>query len=201
MAPRRNTRGSFEPESSDPNVDLLKGTLEALVTALRATPQGGNSSGGASSQGSQAGGPGTALERFRKLQPPSFSGGNAPKKAEDWMLDLEKFFTALNLADDEKVNLAAFQLTREASRWYTGLSQRETQPVTWARFVEHFEEEYFPATWKEKRYDEFMNLRQGSMTVSEYRTKFSQLLRFAKGIFPEEEMLRKKFENVLRDNF
>ncbi len=117
------------------------------------------------------------------------------------MLDLEKFFAALNLADDEKVNLAAFQLIGEASRWYTGLSQRETQPVTWTRFVERFEEEYFPATWKERRYDEFMNLRQGSMTVSEYRTKFSQLLRFAKGIFPEEEMLRKKFENGLRDNF
>ena len=116
------------------------------------------------------------------------------------MLDLEKFFTTLNLEDGEKVNLAAFQLFREASRWYIGLSQRETQPVTWARFVNRFEEEYFPTMWKEKKYDEFMALWQGSMSVSEYRTKFLQLLRFAKGIFLEESMLKRKFENGMRDN-
>ena len=94
------------------------------------------------------------------------------------MLDHEKFFTTLNLDDGEKVNLAAFQHSGEASHWYTGLSQRETQLVTWARFVDRFEEEYFPTTWKERKYDEFVALRQGSMSISEYRTKFSQLLRF-----------------------
>ena len=56
MAPCKITRSSGESGSSDPNVDLLQGTLDALVVALRVTPQGGNSSGGTSSQGSQAGG-------------------------------------------------------------------------------------------------------------------------------------------------
>ena len=38
------------------------------------------------------------------------------------------------------------------------------------------------------------------MMVSEYRTKFLQLLRFAKGIFLEEGMMKTKFKNMLREN-
>ena len=45
-----------------------------------------------------------------------------------------------------------------------------------------------------------MSLKQGDMSVSEYRTKFLQLLRFAKGMFQEEGTLQKKFEYGLWDD-
>ena len=45
-----------------------------------------------------------------------------------------------------------------------------------------------------------MALHQGSMLVTEYCIRFTQLLRFAKDAFPSEEMVKNRFENGLRNN-
>ena len=64
------------------------------------------------------------------------------------------------------------------------------EPLSWDRFVFLFEQEYFPISWREKKHQEFLDLVQGNMSVSEYRTQFMQLLRFAEGEFPTEKMLK-----------
>ena len=116
----------------DSNIEMLRNTLDALAVAITAAHQGGNSS---------AGNHGTSLERFRKMQPRVFIGGNASEQAKNWLMKLEKSFAALNIDDNEMVSLVIFQLTGDASRWYFGISQREVQPMTWTRLIQSFEDE------------------------------------------------------------
>ena len=51
-------------------------------------------------------------------------------------------------------------------------------PVTWELLKTAFLERFFPREMKEAKVDEFINLKQGSMTVREYSLKFVKLSRY-----------------------
>ena len=51
-------------------------------------------------------------------------------------------------------------------------------PVTWELFKTAFLERFFPREMKEAKVEEFINLKQGSMTVREYSLKFVKLSRY-----------------------
>ena len=51
----------------------------------------------------------------------------------------------------------------------------EKGPVDWEEFKEAFLDRFFPIEWREKKMVEFMNLRQGGMSVQEYSLKFNKL--------------------------
>ncbi|GMY39850.1 Retrovirus-related Pol polyprotein from transposon 17.6, partial [Fagus crenata] len=52
-------------------------------------------------------------------------------------------------------------------------------PITWKKFVESFYEHYFTKTFRAKQAKLFVNLQQGSLSVVEYKAKFTELSRFA----------------------
>ena len=45
--------------------------------------------------------------------------------------------------------------------------------------VQAFRNKYMPAAYRNAKVKEFTNLRQGTMTVSEYEVKFDRLSRYA----------------------
>ena len=49
----------------------------------------------------------------------------------------------------------------------------------WGDFVEAFLDRFFPQELRESKVEEFMNLKQGKMSVKEYTLKFTQLSRYA----------------------
>ena len=51
-------------------------------------------------------------------------------------------------------------------------------PVTWELFKTTFLERFFPREMREAKVEEFINLKQGSMTVKEYSLKFVKLSRY-----------------------
>ena len=51
--------------------------------------------------------------------------------------------------------------------------------VTWELFKTAFLERFFPREMREDKVEEFINLKQGSMTVREYFLKFVKLSRYA----------------------
>ncbi|MCI47863.1 cellular nucleic acid-binding protein, partial [Trifolium medium] len=51
--------------------------------------------------------------------------------------------------------------------------------ITWAKFKREFMTKYFPADERNRKVIEFMELKQRSMSVSEYAAKFEELCRFA----------------------
>ena len=112
MPPRRSTRSGDSGESQEPldTRKMIQGSIDALAMAITARPPGGSSSTGNSERGA-------SFEQFQKMHP-TFSGGNVPEKAEGWLRELEKFFEVLNTVDEEKVKLAYFQITDDASVWF-----------------------------------------------------------------------------------
>ncbi|MCI79517.1 hypothetical protein A2U01_0100788, partial [Trifolium medium] len=51
--------------------------------------------------------------------------------------------------------------------------------ITWARFKRKFLTKYSPVDERNCKVIEFKELKQGSMSVSEYTAKFEELCRFA----------------------
>ena len=55
----------------------------------------------------------------------------------------------------------------------------ERGPVDWEEFKKDFLDRFFPLELREKNMVEFMNLRQGGMSVQEYSLKYTQLSKYA----------------------
>ena len=81
----------------------------------------------------------------------------------------------------------------KVDEWLTRIKNLYGEAFTWQVFKEEFNKEYLTETyWKQKKVS-FVNLVQGSMTVREYTDKFEDLYKYAKDVYPTEEMNNKKF--------
>ena len=72
-------------------------------------------------------------------------------------------------------------LVEEAEYWWENTHQclqAEGQDVTWDVFKRVFLEKYFPKDVRNKNEMEFLELKQGNMTVAEYAAKFEELVRY-----------------------
>ncbi|XP_075489504.1 uncharacterized protein LOC142528347 [Primulina tabacum] len=87
-----------------------------------------------------------SYDRFRRMNPPEFIGGPDPLVALEWVKSLESIFDYLNFTDTDK----------------------------WNEFKDLFHGKYFSKEVKAKKVKEFLELRQDSMTVTEYTLKFEE---------------------------
>ena len=83
-------------------------------------------------------------------------------------------------SDTIRIRLATFQLEGEAQVWWNwAKTSRDLEAMTWAEFYELFMGKYFPATTRHAKAQEFLELKQGAMTVIEYVARFTELAHFA----------------------
>ena len=71
------------------------------------------------------------------------------------------------------------------------------EAFTWPVFKEEFNREYLTETFQKQKRASFVNLVQGLMTIREYTDKFEDLYRYAKNVYPTEEMKSDKFRDGL----
>ena len=108
------------------------------------------------------------------MKPPTFDGINDPLVAESWVKSMEKMFRVLPCMDEQKVAFATFTFLGEAYEWWL-LTLEKKPNMTWQRFLEVFNEKYFPNSLREQKAAEFLTLEQGNMTMAEYEAKFTSL--------------------------
>ncbi|XP_028055561.1 uncharacterized protein LOC114259735 [Camellia sinensis] len=135
----------------------------------------------------------TTLKQFQDLKSTTFIGSLNPLVAEAWVRDMEKIFRALPCTERQNVTFATFTFKDDAQEWWLLILEKE-DIVTWARFLEVFYEKYFPDSLREQKASEFIHLRQGTMTVAEYESKFTQLARFTTYVILIEARKARKFE-------
>ena len=63
--------------------------------------------------------------------------------------------------------------------------------------MREFQEKYAPVVYKREKRREFIELKQGSMSVAEYGLKFTQLSVYALNLITSEEEKCQKFEEGL----
>lgn len=76
---------------------------------------------------------------------------------------------------NEKTDLMAYQLKGITKVWYAQwVDERgeEVGTIAWEEFKGAFLDHLFPLTLREAKMQEFINLRQGTINVREYFTKF-----------------------------
>ncbi|XP_066385120.1 uncharacterized protein [Miscanthus floridulus] len=108
---------------------------------------------------------------FLKGHPPVFKHSTDPLQADDWLRAIERQLEIAQCDDKEKV-LYAFGYAFRSHHVPAGLMKLKK---------------------------EFLALKQGSMTVAEYRDKFIQLSRYAPTEVDEDEKRQELFMEGLND--
>ena len=97
--------------------------------------------------------------------------------ADHWFMQIENVLEAMEITSDTTRNrLAAFQLEGEARVWWRwARTSRDLEVMTWAEFQELFMGKYFLKTARHAKAQEFLELKQGVMTVMDYVARFTEL--------------------------
>ncbi|CAJ2644645.1 unnamed protein product [Trifolium pratense] len=143
------------------------------------------------------------LERFMRHNPTLFTGGYAPDAAVKWVEEVEIVFEAMRCTEESKLTLGTYVLREEANKWWKNAKLRMGiggVVITWEMFKGEFLRKYFPADIRNKKVVEFMELKQGNMSVAEYSVKFEELCAFSPhyNTVDAEEAKCVKFESGLR---
>ena len=94
------------------------------------------------------------------------------------------------------MELAAYRLKDLAYDWVVAWRKGRGEgvvPTTWQEFQDAFLDKFFPLEMREAKVEEFMNLRQGSMTFREYCLKFNQLAKYAPDLVADNRASMSKF--------
>jgi len=101
-------------------------------------------------------------------------------------------------------------LNRISQIWFNQWKEERTidaNPLDWDKFKGAFLDRFFPFELRETKVQEFINLKQGIMSVNEYSLKFTQLSKYAPAMvvdsracinrfsFGVSEMVVKEFRN------
>jgi hypothetical protein len=133
---------------------------------------------------------------FMSHHPPVFTHAADPLGAEDWLKTVLKMLTTCQCDDREKVPYAAGRLQGSASAWWDAYTTTHATPgtITWDEFTTNFRSHHIPSGVMKIKKKEFLSLKQGGMSVAEYRDKFIELSRYATKEFAKD---RKKHELFL----
>jgi hypothetical protein len=100
---------------------------------------------------------------------------------DDWLKTVERKLQVVQRNNREKVLLALHQLIGSADDWWDANVKAHEEPdtINWNEFKMVFRSHHVPQGVIKLKKKEFQDLKQGSMTVSEYVTRFTQLSRYA----------------------
>ena len=102
-------------------------------------------------------------------------------------------------SDTTRITLASFQLEGESQIWWEWVTTfRDLETMTWDDFRRLFMGKYFPASSRHAKAREFLELRQGTMTVLEYVARFTELARFGDDYVATDAAKVRKFEDGLK---
>ena len=120
--------------------------------------------------------------------------------ADHWFMPIEKVLEAMEITSNTtRIRLAAFQLEGEAQVWWKwARTSRDLEAMTWAEFQELFMAKYFPDTARHAKAQEFLELKQGTMTVMDYVARFTELARFVDDYVATDMAKVRRFENGLK---
>jgi hypothetical protein len=124
-----------------------------------------------------------------------------PMDADDWLKTVEKKLQIVQCNNRENVLLASHQLIGPAADWWDAYIEAHEEPdsINWNEFKAVFHSHLVPEGIMKLKKKEFQDLKQGSMTVSEYVTRFTQLSCYAPNDVDTNEKRQDCFLNGLND--
>ncbi|MQL77261.1 hypothetical protein Taro_009664 [Colocasia esculenta] len=141
------------------------------------------------------------VERFLRLQSPTYTGGPNPDTPEHWIHEIERVFMTMRCPAADRVLLATYQLRGFAQEWWrlkmqTTFVCRIEGAITWPEFLEVFNDTFFPLQVQQAKKEQFRTLQQGETSVLEYQMRFMALSRHLK-VKEEDGDVVTKFSRVV----
>ncbi|XP_058741847.1 uncharacterized protein LOC131614252 [Vicia villosa] len=110
------------------------------------------------------------LGTFQRENPPTFKGKYDSDGAQGWLKEIESIFHVMDCSEGQNVRYDTHMLDEEADDWWLSTCQRlktTGEVITWAVFCREFLRKYFPEDVREKNEIEFLELKQGNLTVTQ----------------------------------
>ncbi|XP_058726068.1 uncharacterized protein LOC131597384 [Vicia villosa] len=151
------------------NDAAIAAALEAVAQVLANQPNADENAGSRS------------LATFQRENPPVFKGKHDPDGALEWLKEIERIFRVMDCTPVQKVRYGTHMLAVEADDWWLETRQRlevAGEEITWVVFRREFLRKYYPEDVRGKKEIEFLELKQGNMSVTEYAAKFTELAKF-----------------------
>jgi hypothetical protein len=123
----------------------------------------------------------TSYLDFSETRPPLFVKAEDHLEADEWIRVIEQKFGLIRCTETQKLLFAAQQLRGPASTWWGNYAavQPAGHQITWDEFKLAFWEHYIPEGVLHMKKEEFMKLKQGGDTVTQYLNKFNHLSQYA----------------------
>jgi hypothetical protein len=120
----------------------------------------------------------TSYLDFSETRPPLFVKAEDPLEADELIRVIEQKFGLLRCTETQKPLFAAQQLRGPANTWWGNYVaiQPAGHQVTWDEFKLAFREHYIPEGVLHMKQEEFMKLKQGGDTVTQYLNKFNHFV-------------------------
>jgi hypothetical protein len=205
-APRRRVRNNTNPNPppSQPHQTPPVGMEQFLAAQTQLLTNMANTIANMQAQMNQVPPPPPppARDRHREFmshKPPTFSHSPDPLQADDWIKTVEKMLNLAQCTDREKVLYASGRLEGTAADWWDAYTAAHDNPdsISWQEFRSKFREQHIPKGLMKLKKQEFLALKQGAMSVSEYRDKFIQLSRYAPADVADDEEKQDHFREGL----
>jgi hypothetical protein len=118
---------------------------------------------------------------FMRGHPPMIAHSSDPMGTEDWLHTVERELHTAQCNDRKKVLYGPRLLREEAQSWWESYLATHANPnaITWEEFRDSFRQYHVPTGLMTVKKEAFLALKQGSMSINEYRDKFLQLSRYA----------------------
>jgi hypothetical protein len=121
------------------------------------------------------------IRDFQRTKSPTFSHAMEPMDADDWLKSIEKKLQVVQCNNCEKVLVASHQLSGPAADWWDAYvkAHEESKSINWPEFKAAFRAHHVPQRVNKLKKKEFQDLKQRSIFVNKYVTKFTQLSHYA----------------------
>ena len=132
---------------------------------------------------------------LKQFQPPTFKGEGTEveKLAETWIEQLDDYFNEAGTAQVNRAMFGMFKLAGEAKLWWKQYCKDKgvvPSSQTWEQIKQAIRERYLPLAHETLKMNEFYRLKQFSLSLEEYYSKFVSLRRYAPLMTEEQRIAR-----------
>jgi hypothetical protein len=140
---------------------------------------------GSSSTTPRLGGVVTIVQWVKGMREMGYMTYNAEEDVGHWLRKVERVINQMQVPEELRVDCVTQLLVESAHSWWETIRERRSWEVLrWRDFREEFEERYYFLEHRREKEHEFLDLRQGDLTVLEFERRFQDLTAFASTYLP-----------------
>ncbi|KAK9138284.1 hypothetical protein Sjap_008878 [Stephania japonica] len=127
------------------------------------------------------------VKDFMRFNPTYFTESVIPRLRR-WLMTHRRLHQLLEVPEADQARISGYCLRGQAAVWWTTYTDIHATPATWGEFRQLFLDEYIPIEVQLRLREQFLGLRQGNMSVSQYMDRFRYLMMYAMDVANSERL-------------